>query len=148
MRFLRGIAILIFVAGVITLVYYQFSYDTSVSYTTESISIGDFYVPSKSGRVHNLGRLSDKESGITLGGIVIVVGLILFGISFLTKNKAMQQASVNETKAKQSVETVTDSTNSVVDQLEKLAALKDKGVLTEDEFKREKARILQYSSSA
>ncbi|HEY5187307.1 MAG TPA: SHOCT domain-containing protein [Actinomycetes bacterium] len=55
---------------------------------------------------------------------------------------AVQQAQANEAAARQYVQSVAGSTTSAADEIARLADLRDKGVLTEEEFQAAKAKAL------
>ncbi len=71
--------------------------------------------------------------------IGVLVYLIARGNSM--HERAVQQAQQQDQEARQYIQQVAGSSNSA-DQLAKLADLRDRGVITADEFEREKAKIL------
>ena len=71
--------------------------------------------------------------------IGVLVYLIARGGSM--QERAQQQAQQADREARQYIQEAAGSTNTA-DQLSKLADLRDRGVITADEFEREKAKIL------
>jgi hypothetical protein len=71
--------------------------------------------------------------------IGVLVYLIAWGGSM--QERAQQQAQQADADARAYIKDAAGST-SVADQLSKLAELRDRGVITADEFEREKAKIL------
>ena len=57
------------------------------------------------------------------------------------QERAVQQAQQQDQEARRYIQDVAGAPNSA-DQLAKLADLRDRGVITADEFEREKAKIL------
>ena len=70
----------------------------------------------------------------------VLVYLIARGNSMA--ERAMKQAAAQEKAMRQYVQEAAASGGSTADELEKLAALRDKGVLTSEEFNAQKAALL------
>jgi len=72
--------------------------------------------------------------------IGVLVYLIARGGSM--QERAQQQAQQADREARQYIQEAAGSSATPADQLTKLAELRDRGVITADEFEREKAKIL------
>lgn len=86
------------------------------------------------------------ETGLLLGGIKIHTSGNIAKIENVDKASARSFAEFVRDKLSQTKETTITSIVSepnVLDQLEKLAKLKDKGVLSEDEFSEQKKKLLE-----
>ena len=83
---------------------------------------------------------SQKEKAMTMYGILAGVSILLFivGLIMIITAKNTNESS-NKIAADRKVETST----SKLDELEKLASLKEKGIITEEEFNAKKKKILE-----
>lgn len=77
---------------------------------------------------------------VVLPFLGVLVYLIARGNSMA--ERAMKQAAAQEKAMRQYVQEAAASGGSTADELEKLAALRDKGVLTSEEFNAQKAALL------
>jgi len=97
----------------------------------------------------------DNNDQRSFGGVSAVMGLVFFiaGFSMVsakTKNQKIKEAELEKLKA--NINKLGDLTegdlqpvknvNEVINQLEKLGALKAKGLLTEEEFQQQKKKLL------
>jgi hypothetical protein len=93
---------------------------------------------------------SDKSGGAKAGWIIFVIVLPLLGalVYIISNGDEMAQRSVDQAVAaekaqREYIQTVSAGGGaSAADELAKLAALKDSGALTEDEFAAQKAKLL------
>jgi ABC-type multidrug transport system fused ATPase/permease subunit len=95
----------------------------------------------------DLFRSHDLSGWAKAGWVIFVIVLPLLGILFYLifrgssmHERAVQQAQQQETQFRQYVQETAQTSSA--DQLTKLADLKDRGVITDEEFQQQKASIL------
>jgi hypothetical protein len=71
---LGAFGLLLFIGGVIGLIYFWEFFDTSVNAPGSAFFGG-------SGRVHNIGLMQDKQSGLIISGIAAALGVVCILVS-------------------------------------------------------------------
>ena len=76
--------------------------------------------------------------------VVPFLGVLVYLIArgHKMQEHAVQQAQANEAATRQYIQSVSGSSTSAADEIARLAELRDKGVLTEEEFQAAKAKAL------
>ena len=84
---MKSLGILLLVIGALWATV-AFNVDTTVE--TESRYIGDTYIPSQ--KVHNLGKMDERRNHLMLSGMLVVVGVMLFGFGAV-RSSSLQSSS-------------------------------------------------------
>ena len=102
----------------------------------------DTSVPtSMGGRVNNIGLMNDQTNIMMVGGVLFLASIVLFVAP--RRERSADVSSVDEPKVKKE-----DSKEDPYDALARLADLRDRNALTEDEFVAAKRRLLETTDAA
>lgn len=117
--------------GGILLGAYALCMDTSVQVDYSAIGGNFFGLPE---RVSNLDLMNKRSNYLTICGILCIVGVILI----VARMSMAKKSSTTEHEE----HTVVSQSPSVADEVSKLAELKEKGILSDEEFYRQMAKLL------